>query len=136
MVANSYITNHIKDVIRQLQITKEEQEKLIKVLELRDSKTSSVETIVPSSDSDSDQSSESPPSSPNVQFGCTDKCCNRIKSILVLTKQEEQEELLVDLIGKVEDHKLKSEYLKKLKKILRKKTQVIVLPNLSASIPL
>ncbi|KAI5335122.1 hypothetical protein L3X38_025255 [Prunus dulcis] len=108
----------VKDVIRQLQITEEERNKLIQVLELRDSETSSIETLVPSSQSDSDQSSGSQPSSPRVQIGCTDKCCNRLKSISVLTKQEEQEELLIDLIGKVENPELKSEYLKKLKKVL------------------
>ncbi|KAI5323148.1 hypothetical protein L3X38_032220 [Prunus dulcis] len=108
----------VKDVIRQLQITEEDKGKLIQVLELRDSETSSVETIVPSSESDSSQSSYSQSSSPRVQIGCTDKCCNILKSIFVLTKQEEQEELLIDLIGKVENPELKSDYLRKLRKVL------------------
>ncbi|KAI5322802.1 hypothetical protein L3X38_031874 [Prunus dulcis] len=113
----------VKDVIKQLQITKEDKDKLIQVLELRDSEMSDVESLIPSSESESSQSSDSKHSSPQVQFGCTDECCNRLKSVLVLTKQEEQEELLVDLIGKVQNPELKSEYLKKLKKILSQEGQ-------------
>ncbi|KAI5330981.1 hypothetical protein L3X38_021107 [Prunus dulcis] len=113
----------VKDVIKQLQITEEDKNKLIQVLELRNSEMSDVESLVSSSASDSDQSSESQSSSPNVQFGCTDKCCNRLNFVSVLTKQEEQEELLVDIIGKVQNPELKSEYLKKLKKILSRDSQ-------------
>ncbi|CAL8993918.1 unnamed protein product, partial [Prunus brigantina] len=108
----------VKDTIRQLKITDEEKEKLIKVLELRDSGISDDETIVASSESESDQFSDSQSSSPNIQIGCKDKCCNRLKSISVLTKQEEHEELLIDLNSKVENPELKSEYLKKLRKVI------------------
>ncbi|CAL8992099.1 unnamed protein product [Prunus brigantina] len=113
----------VKDTIRQLKITDEEKEKLIKVLELRDSELSEVESIVASSESDSDQSSDSQSSSPNIQIGCKDKCCNRLKSISVLTKQEEQEELLIDLISKIENPELKSEYLRKLRKVISHESQ-------------
>ncbi|KAI5330043.1 hypothetical protein L3X38_029440 [Prunus dulcis] len=112
----------VKDVIRQLQITEEEKNKLIQVLELRDSDMSNAESLISSSESESIQSSNSQPSSPRVQFGCTDKCCNRLKSVLVLTKQEEQEELLIDLIGRVQNPELKYEYLKKLKKVLNQES--------------
>ncbi|CAL8118500.1 unnamed protein product [Prunus armeniaca] len=108
----------VKDTIKQLTIADEDKEKLIKVLELRDSETSNVETLFASSESESDQSSDSQPSSPNIQIGCTDKCCNRLKSISVLTKQEEQEELLIDLISKIENPDLKADYLKKLRKVI------------------
>ncbi|CAL2257672.1 unnamed protein product [Prunus armeniaca] len=109
----------------------DEKEKLIKVLELRDSETSSVETLVASSESDSDQSSDSQLSSPDIQIGCKDKCCNRLKSIAVLTKQEEQEELLIDLISKVENPDLKSEYLKMLRKVISQES-----PSQSAPQPI
>ncbi|CAL9002903.1 unnamed protein product [Prunus brigantina] len=108
----------VKDTIRQLKITDEEKEKLVKVLELRDSEISNDDSIVPSSESESDQLSDSQSSSPNIQIGCKDKCCSRLKSISVLTKQEEQEELLIDLISKIENPELKSEYLKKLRKVI------------------
>ncbi|CAL9001840.1 unnamed protein product, partial [Prunus brigantina] len=101
----------------------EEKENLIKVLELRDSEMSEVETTVASSESESDQFSDSQPSSPDIQIGCKDKCCNRLKSISVLTKQEEQEELLIDLISKVENPELKSEYLRKLRKVISHESQ-------------
>ncbi|KAI5337412.1 hypothetical protein L3X38_016683 [Prunus dulcis] len=113
----------VKDVIKQLHITEEDKNKLIQVLELRDSEMSDVESLISSSESEFSQSSDSQPSSPRVQFGCTDKCCNRLKSVLVLTKQEEQEGLLIDLIGRVQNPELKSEYLKKLKKILSQDNQ-------------
>ncbi|KAI5339377.1 hypothetical protein L3X38_018649 [Prunus dulcis] len=90
---------------------------------------SDVESLASSSESESSQSSDSQPSSPKVQFGCTDKCCNRLKSVFVLTKQEEQEELLVDLIGRVQNPELKSEYLRKLKKILSQDSQSSLLPT-------
>ena len=51
----------------------------------------------------------------NISFGCQDTCCNTIK---VLTKTEEHEELLLELISKIEDPGLKTQYLKKLKKLL------------------
>ncbi|CAL9000081.1 unnamed protein product, partial [Prunus brigantina] len=110
----------VKDAIRQLQITDEERAKLIKVLELRNSESENELTMLshPESSSPESKSSDSPLSSPNIQLGCKDKCCNILKSISVLTKQEEQEELLIDLISKIENPELKSEYLKKLRKII------------------
>jgi hypothetical protein len=43
-----------------------------------------------------------------------------VKKVNFLTKQEEQEELLINLICKIENPELKSEYLVKLKKLLTK----------------
>jgi hypothetical protein len=57
--------------------------------------------------------------SEDVQIGFFDSCCN--KKIFVLTKSEEQENLLLTLISKIEDPKLKKEYLLKLKKLMTKK---------------
>ena len=54
----------------------------------------------------------------DVKIGCFDSCCN--KKICVLTKFEEQEDLLVTLISKIENPELKEEYLKKLKKLMVK----------------
>jgi FtsZ-binding cell division protein ZapB len=56
--------------------------------------------------------------SKDVKIGCFDSCCN--KKICVLTKYEEQEDLLIILISKIENPKLKEEYLKKLKKLMIK----------------
>ena len=55
-------------------------------------------------------------SSPYITFGCKDAC--NCKTINVLSKQEEQEELLIDLISKIDNPELKAEYLKKLKKLI------------------
>jgi len=38
-----------------------------------------------------------------------------------MTKEEEQEELLLDLISKIENHELKRQYLEKLRKLLTKR---------------
>ena len=65
--------------------------------------------------------------SPNIKIGCRDSCCNTInvlskgrKTIDVLTKGEEQENLLINIISQIDNLELKEEYLKKLKKTLIK----------------
>ncbi|CAL9012684.1 unnamed protein product, partial [Prunus brigantina] len=112
----------VKDTIKQLKITDAEKDNLIKVLELRNSESSENETMVSNSESVNYESSDSQLSSPRIQLGCRDKCCNTLKKISVLTKQEEQEELLIDLISKIENPDLKSEYLRKLRKIITQET--------------
>ncbi|CAL9004304.1 unnamed protein product [Prunus brigantina] len=84
----------VKDTIRQLKITDEEKDNLIKVLELRNSESSENETIVSNSESVNYESSDSQLSSPRIQLGCRDKCCNILKQVSVLTKQEEHEEII------------------------------------------
>jgi hypothetical protein len=49
-------------------------------------------------------------------------CCNKTKACSVPTKSEEQEDLLITLISKIENPELKKEYLKKLKKTMIKDT--------------
>ncbi len=65
------------------------------------------EKISTSSDyhSFSDSSSEN-----QIGIGCTDNCCKRIN---VLTKEIPEEDLLIDLISKIEDSELKQQYVKK-----------------------
>ncbi len=62
--------------------------------------------------------------SPYINFGCNDSCCKTVnvltKSVNVLTKQEEQEELFLEAISKINDPELKAQYLKKLRKLLTK----------------
>ncbi|CAL8991632.1 unnamed protein product [Prunus brigantina] len=80
--------------------------------------------MLSNSESNNYESSDSHLSSPNIQLGCQDKCCNTLNSISVLTKQEEQEELLIDLISKIENPELKYEYLKKLRKIITQEASI------------
>ncbi|KAI5346219.1 hypothetical protein L3X38_014098 [Prunus dulcis] len=56
----------VKDVIKQLQITEEDKNKLIQVLELQDSEISDAESLLSSSESEFIQSSDSQPSSPRI----------------------------------------------------------------------
>ena len=109
----------VKNTIKQLKISKEEQDKLIQILEIRntDSEIEDFDNQFISTDSSSSSTNSDDSSSPDITLGCGDTCC-KTKSINVLSKQEEQEELLIDLIGKIDNPELKTEYLKKLKKLI------------------
>jgi hypothetical protein len=105
-----------KKTIKQLQISNEDKENLIKVLDIRDTESSEPDSDYSVSNSSSNSShSDAEQKCQNISFGCQDTCCNTIK---VLTKTEEHEELLLELISKIEDPGLKTQYLKKLKKLL------------------
>jgi hypothetical protein len=78
---------------------------------------SSEEIFLTPDDSDYHLASEF---SKDVKIGCFDSCCNKTKTCSVLTKTEEQEDLLITLIPKIENPELKEEYLKKLKKTIIK----------------
>ena len=92
---------------------------MYKILELRntDSENDISSDEIESSSSDEYSSSSS---FPNIKFGCNDNCCKSInvitKSLNVLTKQEEQEELLLEAISKINDPELKANMLHKLRK--------------------
>jgi lipopolysaccharide export LptBFGC system permease protein LptF len=85
------------------------------MLEIQDTKPSEYEST---SSSESYCSCSSTKSGPDISFGCQDTCC---KTVGVMTKEEEQEKLLLDLISKIENLELKRQYLKKLRKLLTKK---------------
>ena len=109
----------VKQKINQLQINDKEKEELYKLLELRN--TDSETEISPNEiETSSDEYSSSSSSTPDIKIGCTDNCCAG-KSINVLTKQEEQEELLLEAISKINDPELKASMLHKLRKMLNKK---------------
>ncbi|KAM2636698.1 hypothetical protein EV1_021297 [Malus domestica] len=106
----------VKKTISQLKISEEEKLQLIQALELQNTDSShSSEDDLGSTSSSSYQSASSKHSTPNIKLGCLDACC---KNISVLTKQEKQEELLLELISNVEDTELKRFYLKKLKNLV------------------
>ena len=75
----------------------------------------------------SDEYSSSSSSIPDIKFGCTDNCCANksinvlTKSLNVITKQEEQEELLLEAISKINDPELKASMLHKLRKMLNQR---------------
>jgi hypothetical protein len=68
-----------------------------------------------SDDSDYHSTSEF---SEDVKIGCFDSCCN--KKVFVLTKTDDHEKMLLDLISRLEDPELKEEYLKRLRKLISK----------------
>ena len=79
---------------------------------MEDDFSSSFDSCYHSADDSSD--------SPSVKIGCRDSCCNVIKSANVLTKSEENENLLIELISQIENPNLQKEYLDKFKKNLMK----------------
>lgn len=86
------------------------------MLEIRNTEPSDYESEI--SLSESYCSCSSTKSGSDISLGCNDTC---YKTISVMTKEEEQEELLIDLTSKIENPELKRQYLEKLRKLLTKK---------------
>jgi hypothetical protein len=99
----------IKQEINALNIDESENENIFRILQNND--FSSNEDFLTSDDYDYHSAGEF---SEDVKIRCFDSYCNKTKTCSVLTKVEEQEDLLVTLISKIENPKLKEEYLKKL----------------------
>ena len=66
------------------------------------------------------QSADDSSDSPNIKIGCRDSCCNVINSVDTLTKSEENEKLIIQLINQIQNLDLQKEYLDKFKKNLLK----------------
>jgi hypothetical protein len=108
----------LKNKINTLKIDDSEKY-LIRNLQSRESSDLSDINILTFDDSDYQFASEF--SDNNVfKIGCNDSCWKNIKTCNVLTKVEEQEDLLITLISKIENTELKEEYLRKLKKTMIK----------------
>jgi hypothetical protein len=108
-----------KETIKSLKVSNEEKENLIRMLEIKDTEPSDYESEVSSSENSyCSCSSNKSESGPDISFGCNDSCC---KTIGVMTKEEEQEDVLLDLISKIENSELKRQYFEKLRKLLTKR---------------
>jgi hypothetical protein len=106
----------IKQEINALNISEDEKRNIFQILQNNAfSDFSSDEDFITSDDSDYHSANEF---SEDVKIGCFDSCCN--KKVFVLTKTDDHEKMLLDLISRLEDHELKEEYLKKLKKLISK----------------
>ena len=57
------------------------------------------------------QSADDSSDSPNIKIGCRDSCCNIINSVDTLTKSEENEKLIIQLINQIQNPELQKEYL-------------------------
>ena len=102
-----------------LNIDDKDQEDLFRILESNNSSDFS-EDDFSSSYNSCYQSADETSNSPNIKIGCRDSCCNVVKSVNVLTKSEENENLFIKLISQIENPELQKEYLDKLKKNLIK----------------
>ena len=92
-----------------------DQEELFRILE-SNNLSDSLEQDFPSSSDSCYQSADDSSDSPNIKISCRDSCCNVIKSINVLTKSEENESLMIQLISQIQNPELQKEYLDKFKK--------------------
>ncbi|KAL4599159.1 hypothetical protein ACB092_11G107500 [Castanea dentata] len=113
----------LKNKLNMLNINNNDQNELFQILESAASTDSFEEDF--SSSSDSDYHSRSDVSkSPNIKLGCRDSCCNVIKSVKMLTKSKENDDLLLTMISKIEDPNLQKDYLDKFLKNLTKEDKV------------
>ena len=104
----------LKNKFNMLNIDDKEQEELFRILESNNSSNSLEDDFSSSSDSCyqfADDSSDSP----NIKIGCRDSCCNIIKTINALTKSEEDEKLIIQLINQIQNLELQKEYLDRFK---------------------
>ena len=102
-----------------LNIDDKEQEELFRILESKNLSNSLEDDFSSSSDSCYQYANDSS-NSPNIKIGCKDSCCNVIKSVTTLTKGEENEKLIIQLINQIRNPQLQKEYLDKFKKNLIK----------------
>ncbi|KAL4653336.1 hypothetical protein ACB092_01G295400 [Castanea dentata] len=122
----------LKNKLNMLNINNSDQNELFQILESAASTDSFEEDF--SSSSDSNYHSRSDVSkSPNIKLGCRDSCCNVIKSVKMLTKSKENDDLLLTMISKIEDPNLQKDYLDKFLKNLTKEDKV-KRPNSTISI--
>ena len=112
-------TGKYKNKFNMLSIDDKNQEELFRILESNNSFDSLEDDFSSSSDSYY-QSADDSSDSPNIKIRCKDSCCNVIKSVNVLTKSEENESLIIQMISQIQNPELQKEYLDKFKKILLK----------------
>ena len=103
-----------------LNIDNKDQEELFKILESNDS-SDSLEDDFSSSSNSCYQFADNSSDSLNIKIGCRNSCCNNIKIVKTLTKSEENEKLIIQLINQIQNPELQKEYLDKFKKNLVKK---------------
>ena len=92
---------------------------MFRILESNNSFDSLEDDFSSSSDS-CYQSADDSSDSPNIKIGYRDFCCNAINFINTLTKGEENEKLIIQLINQIQNPELQKEYLDKFKKSLIK----------------
>jgi hypothetical protein len=106
----------VKEKISQLKISNTDKKHILEIFRLENLSNSDSNSEEDKISTSSDYHSFSDDSSENqIEIGCTDNCCKRIN---VITKELPEEDLLIDLIGKIEDFQLKQQYVKKLKQLL------------------
>ena len=110
----------LKNKFNMLNIDNKDQEELFKILESNNSFDSLEDDFFSSSNS-CYQSADDSSDSPNIKIGCRDFCCNVINSDNTLTKGEENEKLIIQLINQIQNTELQKEYFDKFKKNFAKR---------------
>ena len=119
MVTFLIATGKLKNKFNMLNINNKDQEELFKILESNNS-SDSLEDDFSSSSNSCYQSANDSSDSPNIKISCRDSCCNVINSVNTLTKGEENEKIIIQLINQIQNLELQKEYLDKFKKNLLK----------------
>ena len=104
----------LKNKFNMLNIDDKEQEELFRILESNNSSDSLGD------DFSFCQSAKDSSNSPNIKTGFGNSYYNNIKSVKTLTKSEENEKLIIQLINQIQNPELQKEYLDKFKKNLVK----------------
>ena len=63
------------------------------------------------------QTADDSSDSPNIKIGCRDSCCNVINFINTLTKGEENEKLIIQLINQIQNLELQKDIWINLRRI-------------------
>lgn len=116
-------TCKVKNKINQLEISEDNKLAILEIFK--------ISNLQNSSDSESTHSSSeyhslnSSNDNDQINFGCNNECCQ----INVLTSDIPEEELLIDLISKIDNNELKQQYIKKLKNVLINKNKEPKIPK-------
>lgn len=111
----------VKDKLNQLHISSEDTELILQLMRIENESSDNNENYsdIPSQTTTNNTDTDS--NEPNITIGCADNCNNNCcaKTINVLSKnQEEETSLLIELISKITDSQLKTQYIAKLKTLL------------------
>ena len=118
----------VKDKLNQLNISNKDSELILQLMRIENESSNNSEHYedIPSQ-STSTSSTDSDTSKPNITLGCMDNCNNNccIKTLNVLSKdQEEETNLLIELISKITNPQLKTQYINKLKTLLTSDNEI------------
>ena len=115
----------VKKKLSQMNVSAEDTEEILELMRI-EQESSNNEDISNAETSNYDTDSNDESNSDNEVTICTANCNNEdcCKTVNVINKDDEESSLLIELISKITDPSLKTQYLKQLKDLLTKDTKV------------